>query len=376
MEQRKIAGNAAPLRRNLAKYLSRHPECEVYDGQDKDQSLISSGAIDPATGKKIESQRERVSIWNRVLNRKVCGNATPLLKNLEKFLKNHSDCEVYDGQDKRAGSAAHQNAITKTTSAAGTLQSDAFDTANDTEMAKRLGSSVRGKRVAPLVTLKSDFVENEGDEQGEPCVHHNGLNGEMSKWGLPMAGPCKSPSGKNTCKSHLFLDSEFNFDLTFEERQSSWSNLDHWPGMHMPKMLRTSTMAEFEDLDISSLLDKSPMDCDSDINPASCSETPNTKEGAVASDGGKGKTCDGAEIGQKDTGRCGINIPGRDETMGIAGLGHAPSDDDIMVLDGIWDGYMSSGNTDMENHGAEHFSPSQYLLLDEESVGGQTIGEQ
>ena len=249
----------------------------MYDGQDKDQSLISSGAIDPATGKKIESQRERVSIWNRVLNRKVCGNATPLLKNLEKFLKNHSDCEVYDGQDKRAGSATLQHATPKTTAVAGTFKSDSFDTANDTEMAERLGRSVYDKSVAPLVPQKSDVVEDEGDEQDGTCVHHNGLNGDKSKWGPPMAGLCNSPSSENTCMSHLFLDFEFNFDLTVEERRSSLSDLDHSLGMQMPKMLRPSTMEPFQDLDISWLLDESPMDCDSDIKPVACSESPNTK---------------------------------------------------------------------------------------------------
>lgn len=103
-ECRKIAGNAAPLRRNLARYLRRNPQCEEYNGQDKrmDKSLT----IDPATGKKIESMNDHVPIWHKREQRKVTGNAAPLRKNLSIYLKKHPECEPYNGQDKLLTSAA------------------------------------------------------------------------------------------------------------------------------------------------------------------------------------------------------------------------------------------------------------------------------
>lgn len=55
VEQRKIAGNAAPLRRNVDRYLARHADCEVYTGQD----LTPSQRVKKAISK--ERKRQRVS---------------------------------------------------------------------------------------------------------------------------------------------------------------------------------------------------------------------------------------------------------------------------------------------------------------------------
>ena len=90
-ELRKIAGNAAPLRRNLKRYLTRHPECEVFDGQDE--------RLDPEQ-RLAATDNEHVPIWHRGEKRKVTGNAAPLRKNLGKYLARHPDCEVYCGQDR------------------------------------------------------------------------------------------------------------------------------------------------------------------------------------------------------------------------------------------------------------------------------------
>jgi len=108
LECRKIAGNAAPLRRNLDRYLAKHPECEVYMGQDKLSGAVLSGAIDPKTGAVIMSQNEHVAIWHKAERRKVTGNAAPLRKNLVSYLQRHPECEEYMGQDKAPAEATPQ----------------------------------------------------------------------------------------------------------------------------------------------------------------------------------------------------------------------------------------------------------------------------
>lgn len=101
-EQRKIAGNAAPLGKNVERYLKRHPECETYVNQDHgrvtrrcDRSDRKKQRVNPAElGAGVH-----VSIWNRKDSRKVAGNAAPLNKNLTAYLAKHPHCEVYNGQD-------------------------------------------------------------------------------------------------------------------------------------------------------------------------------------------------------------------------------------------------------------------------------------
>jgi len=93
--KRKVSGNAAPMEKNLSEYLRKHPDCELYTGQDRfltteeKQSLIA--------------EQNRIPIWNKLEQRKISGNAAPSEKNLAEYLRNRPHCEVYAGQDKPPG---------------------------------------------------------------------------------------------------------------------------------------------------------------------------------------------------------------------------------------------------------------------------------
>ena len=90
------------MEHNLAKYLARHPECEVYCGQDQ-------GAGRPTCEGEAENRRagasakpragpiqKRVTLWHKVQKRKVVGNAAPLEKNVHAYLAKHPEYEIYD----------------------------------------------------------------------------------------------------------------------------------------------------------------------------------------------------------------------------------------------------------------------------------------
>jgi len=102
-ENRKISGNAAPMEKNIDEYLRKHPECEVYNGQ--------RSQMDPALRAAQLAAEPRVTIWNKSERRKVSGNAAPLEKNIAEYLRKHPDCEVYGGQDKRVASSLPQAAV-------------------------------------------------------------------------------------------------------------------------------------------------------------------------------------------------------------------------------------------------------------------------
>lgn len=100
LEKRKIAGNAAPLGKNVRKYLREHSECEVY--VDQDESRTRSSRKRPKTmrhDRMEEAPGDHVPIWNTVEKRKIAGNAAPLAKNLDKYFRDHPNCVRYDFQD-------------------------------------------------------------------------------------------------------------------------------------------------------------------------------------------------------------------------------------------------------------------------------------
>lgn len=98
-EKRKIAGNAAPLGKNVSKYLMSHPDCEVYVNQDQGTPGSRSGKRRAMINLEDMAAGDHVAIWNRKERRKIAGNAAPLAKNLKTYLAKRPDCEVYTNQD-------------------------------------------------------------------------------------------------------------------------------------------------------------------------------------------------------------------------------------------------------------------------------------
>lgn len=97
VEERKQCGTAAPLERNIAKFLRKNPDYDVYTGQDK----VSGHKADLEAKFGRCNPTERVTIWNRVDRRKLSGNCAPFRRNLEKYFSSHPEWEVYVNQDSK-----------------------------------------------------------------------------------------------------------------------------------------------------------------------------------------------------------------------------------------------------------------------------------
>lgn len=107
VERRKIAGNAAPLGKNLYKYLEQHKDCEIYHSQDLDMSGNRTNKKRPSVDSEIAAG-DHVAIWNKRERRKIAGNAAPLMKNLVSYLAKRPDCEPYKDQDVELKKEAQQ----------------------------------------------------------------------------------------------------------------------------------------------------------------------------------------------------------------------------------------------------------------------------
>ena len=93
--KRKVCGNAAPMEKNQQKYLAKHPDCELCNGQDKVLTAEEKLAR--------TAEQNRIPIWNKVEQRKISGKAAPSEKNLADYLRNRPHCEVYTGQNSPPG---------------------------------------------------------------------------------------------------------------------------------------------------------------------------------------------------------------------------------------------------------------------------------
>lgn len=214
IERRKIAGNAAPLRRNLAAYLESHPEWEEYRGQDKDPNL-RPGAIDPITGERIAVQNEHVPIWHRADRRKVTGNAAPLRKNLEGYLRKYPDCEVYNGQDK-----VHRFA-----------QSSA-STAPRTVSASRAHTQASSSQLA-VPTQSSTLSHPLDHHTHQPVRRWIYAPNRNSGWGMASAQQGQ-PSTQIQIQPANNHHTHTNTELSYMEMASSWSNNPEWVNQGAP----------------------------------------------------------------------------------------------------------------------------------------------
>merc|ERR1712070_972277 len=109
--KRKVSGNAAPMEKNLEGYLRKHPDCELYTGQDRFLTTDQKQAL--------IAEQNRIPIWNKLEQRKISGNAAPSGKNLADYLRNRPHCEVYTGQNQPPGTYVKPEPAVKT-QAAGT----------------------------------------------------------------------------------------------------------------------------------------------------------------------------------------------------------------------------------------------------------------
>ena len=72
------------MEKNLAEYLKKHPECEMYDGQDKHLTVEEARSsalvctldtVDRTQKAQLIAEQNRIPIWNKAEGMKISGNA-------------------------------------------------------------------------------------------------------------------------------------------------------------------------------------------------------------------------------------------------------------------------------------------------------------
>jgi len=170
--RRRISGNSAPMEQNLEKYLKRHPECEIYAGQDLptyaggDQEAKRQAALQALAARPVRQLQKRVTLWHKIHKRKVVGNAAPLEKNVDEYLRKHPEFELYDAfGDKREKSIAQ--AVERVLGAIVTSVCSAHKHSPSRQLQRQRQKAARlmrskggaiGKR-RPLKTLQTEVVD-------------------------------------------------------------------------------------------------------------------------------------------------------------------------------------------------------------------------
>jgi len=78
------------------------PEADTEQSSDDAEEVdeVDAAAGDDVSPPTRPAAKARITIWNKTQRRKMTGNAAPLETKIREYLRKHSDCEVYDGQDK------------------------------------------------------------------------------------------------------------------------------------------------------------------------------------------------------------------------------------------------------------------------------------
>jgi len=174
-------------------------------------------AADPSV-----QDRTRVAVWDVVKKRKLSGMAAPLQRNLALYLREHPDCEVYEGQDRSAkykgGNRPAKRPRLSFESTASALPASAFgpstsrsSSASDSTMPSTSSSA---ESSATVMTEASAL-----DWDRDDCLRIDPINHEMKAEDLHLAPMIKNEKPAEMAESpplqSLLLDPDASVDLDF-----------------------------------------------------------------------------------------------------------------------------------------------------------------